>query len=638
MKIAAIDLGSNSIHMVIVEVGLSGTFRVVDRETEMVRLGAGTLSTGVLPEDAMQRALSILKAYRRLTEIHGVEEILAVATSAIREARNGEDFLERIGRKVGIWPRAITGEEEARLVYLAALHSVHVGKRSLVIDIGGGSLELALGRGPSVKLAVSEKLGVLRMTERFMRSDPISPDDEKKLVRHVRKTLAPAVSKIRRLGFDGAVGTSGTILALGRLAAEIQNGQRPDSLHHMTISTDALGAAKRRLARLDVRGRLRLHGLDRRRADIVVAGAIVLTTVLEMVDARKLVLCEWALREGILLDYINRHPVTLAEAEAYPDVRRRSVLQLSERNLCDAPHARKVADLALALFDGTRKFHGLPDADRDVLEYAALLHNAGHHISDAGHHKHTYYLIKNGGLRGFDPKEIELIALVARSHRRGSPKRSHPPFAALRRSQRRAVEVLSAILGVADGLDRSHQQRIRDLSVARHRGTLVVRCRASLLPELELWGARKRLDLLGKALRVPVHLEIAARVRSAAKNPPHDTRASTGKRSSTRVAAKRGRRSRPLRAGSRAAAKQRSKLEGPKRHRASGVLSGRSLAVPIERRRAQRRPTTRGAAKSLRKIRSKPGRSTSSQTPRRTAARRSTKLSVGHRSRALVKR
>src|SRR5262245_43927608 len=240
MKIAAIDLGSNSIHMIIVEVNATGAFRVVDRETEMVRLGAGTLTTGLLPEVSMQRALSILKAFRRLAEIQGVEKILAVATSAVREARNGEDFLDRVGRKAGIYPLAIPGEEEARLIYLAALHSIHLGKqRALVADLGGGSLELAVGRGQEIEIALSEKLGVLRMAERFVTSDPISPHDEKRLVKHVEKTLETAVRRIRRRSLDLVVGTSGTILALGRLAAEHETGQRPESLHHLTVSAAA---------------------------------------------------------------------------------------------------------------------------------------------------------------------------------------------------------------------------------------------------------------------------------------------------------------------------------------------------------------------------------------------------------------
>ncbi len=532
MKIAAIDLGSNSIHMVIVEVNASGAFRVVDREAEMVRLGSGTLSTGFLPEAAMQRAMAILKAFRRLAEIHGVEKVLAVATSAIREARNGEDFLDRIGRKVGIFPRAIPGEEEARLIYLAALHSIHLGgRRAFVADMGGGSLELALGRGRQVELAVSEKLGVLRMTERFIAGDPVSPLDERRLVRHVVNTLEAVARRIRKKGFDAVVGTSGTILALGRLAREEETGQRPESLHHVTVTAEALHAVRRRLTKLDLRARMKLPGLDRRRADIIVAGAIVLDTLLESVGARRLVLCDWALREGILLDYISSHPRTLARAETYPDVRRRSVFDLAERCRFDEPHARHVARLSLALFDATKRWHGLDLEQRALLEYAALLHDVGHHISHARHHKHTYYLIKNGRLNGFDPLEIDVIATVARYHRRGLPRRSHQSFADLPRQTRGRVRILAGLLRLADGLDRSHRQRIRSVHVSAAGGKLSVRCRASGDAELEMWGARKRLDLLEATLDLPV--EVVLSPSAARRGAAHQAaaRQSTASRS-----------------------------------------------------------------------------------------------------------
>jgi len=510
MKIAAIDLGSNSIHMIIVEVNATGAFRVVDRETEMVRLGSETLTTGLLPEVSMARALSILKAFRRLAGIHGVEKILAVATSAVREARNGEDFLDRVGRKAGIYPLAIPGEEEARLIYLAALHSIHLGRRrALVADIGGGSLELAVGRGEEIEAAFSEKLGVLRMTEKFVTSDPISSRDEKRLVKHTEKTLEGDLRRIRRKGLDLVVGTSGTILAVGRLAREQETGQRPDSLHHVTVSAEAIHAVRRRLCRLDLRTRLKVPGLDRRRADVIVAGAIVLDTLLRRLAAPSIILSEWALREGILLEYIRSHATTLARAEAYPDVRRRSVLDLAERCQYDETHARHVARLALALFDATRRWHGLADDRRALLEYGALLHDVGHHISHTRHHKHTHYLIKNGRLNGFDPLEIDVIATVARYHRRGAPKRSHPFFAALPRDARGDVETLAAILRLADGLDRSHRQCIREIQVSRVKGRLMVRCRARGNAELELWGARKRVDLLSAVLGLPVEIAVA---------------------------------------------------------------------------------------------------------------------------------
>jgi exopolyphosphatase/guanosine-5'-triphosphate,3'-diphosphate pyrophosphatase len=264
------------------------------------------------------------------------------------------------------------------------------------------------------------------------------------------------------------------------------------------------------LSRLDPKARQQVPGLDRRRADIIVAGGIVAVTALELAGAREVVLCEWALREGLLVDYIARHRADLARAIEIPDPRRRSVLEMAEQYHHDAPHCRHVAGLALALFDALRPRHGLDSVDRTILEYAALLHDTGHHIDHEGHHKHSYYLIKNGGLRGFEPVEIEMIANIARYHRRGLPQKKHASFAALPRRARRAVGILAGILRLADGLDRTHRQRVRSLSASVRGGVLNVKCRTCGEVELELWGAGKRLDLLQKSLRLPVKVSVAA--------------------------------------------------------------------------------------------------------------------------------
>ena len=228
-----------------------------------------------------------------------------------------------------------------------------------------------------------------------------------------------------------AIGTSGTILALGAHGPPDRDGQAPESLNHVTVPRGHHPELRERLVppRPCASG-CACPASTSRRADILPVGAVILDTILRRLGVEELVLCEWALREGILLDYIHRHPRTLARAEAYPDVRRRSVMALAERCQYDEAHARHTAALALSLFDQTRERHGLGDEERALLEYAALLHDIGHHISYPGHHKHTYYLIKNGDLRGFDPAEIEVLANVARYHRRGHPRRKHPGFAA----------------------------------------------------------------------------------------------------------------------------------------------------------------------------------------------------------------
>lgn len=517
MKIAAIDLGSNSIHMVIAEVGRSGSFHILDSEKDMVRLGAATLARGRLPAAAIRRGLEVLRDYKRLAGTHRVDKFIAVATSAIREARNGEDFLDRIGDEIRIYPRAISGEEEARLVYLAALHSVHLeGRRALVIDVGGGSVELALGTAGAVDLAASEKLGVLRLAESHVGSDPISAKDEKRLVSHIEEVLAPHVEKIRTKGFDVAVGVSGTILALGSLALEMTTGRKPESLHHVTVTHESLHTVRKRLCASDIRARMRMGSLDQSRADIIVPGAILVDTLLARLGVKELTLSTWALREGILLNYISRHPRTLARAEAYPDVRRRSVVELAERCLYDEPHANHVSALALSIFEGTRKIHRLDDQARSLMEHAAFLHDVGHHISHQRHHRHSEYLIRNGDLRGFDPAEIEVLATVARYHRQGTPKKKHEPFATMPPAARRTVRVLAGILRIADALDRSHRQLVRRVSVERRAGVVTLVCEAAGNIELELWGARRRVDLLQDVLDVRLRYRAIAARPSAA--------------------------------------------------------------------------------------------------------------------------
>ena len=511
MRIAAIDIGSNSIHLVIVEVASSGGFHVIEKEREMVRLGAVTLSRGHLPAAAMKRGFEVLTKYKRLAVTHKVDKILAVATSAVREAGNGEDFLRRLGRATGIWPRVVSGEGEARLIHLAALHSIHLeGKRALVVDVGGGSVELAVGAGSRPDWAVTEKLGILRMAERFGTGGTLLRKDEGRLERFVKRSLEPHLAEVRRAGFETAIGTSGTILTLGRMAHHLETGAVPDILHHLTVRRSALREVRKRVVQASLRERLRMPGMDEPRADILPVGAVILDTMLGLLEVEELVLCEWALREGILLDYIHHHPGTLARAEAYPDARLRSVMALAERCLYDEAHARHTASLALSLFDQTRERHGLGGGPRALLEYAALLHDIGHHISYPGHHKHTYYLIKNGDLRGFTPAEIEVLANVARYHRRGHPRKKHAPFRALAREAQRTVRVLAGLLRIADALDRSHRQAVRALKVSERSRVLRIRGEARGDCELELWGVQRRTQLLEEELGVQVRIEVVA--------------------------------------------------------------------------------------------------------------------------------
>lgn len=509
MRLAAIDIGTNSVHMIIVRVRPDLSFEVVDREKEMVRLGAGGLDGRRLAPTAVAAALETLAKFKRLAETHEVDEILASATSAVREAENGGDFVATVRRDLGIRVRVISGKEEARLIHLAAAYAAGVGGRpAVVIDIGGGSVEITLGTAARMQMGASFKVGVIRLTERFVSSDPLSRGDEQRMVRHVRRQTSSHLKAIGRRGFQRVIGTSGTIHALATLASErLREG---GDLRNRRIPVKAFSRVRKLLTSLTLDERLALPGLDPRRADVTVAGAVLLDTLLADLDTDALTLCDFALREGLVLDYIKKNGAHIRTVERYPDVRRRSVIELAERCRYLAPHAQHVAATALALFDATQPDHALPPQAREWLEYAALLHDIGTHISYEKHHRHSQYLIQHGDLRGFDPDEIQLMALVARYHRRSVPKKSHAEFAALPPQQRRAVRVLGALLRLAEGLDRSHAQVIDRIDVTPAGTDLVVALRSSGDPELELWAAARHAAPLIAVLGRPIRFEAVA--------------------------------------------------------------------------------------------------------------------------------
>jgi len=520
MRIAAIDVGTNSIHMIVVRVRPDLSFEVIDREKEMVRLGAGGLDGRSLTPTATTAALQTLAKFRRLADAHRVDKIVAAATSAIREADNGGDFIADVAKRTGIRIRIISGADEARLIHMAAVYGVHIGGTpAVVIDIGGGSIEVTLGTASDLSYARSFKLGVIRLSERFVRTDPLSTRDERRLVKHINREIGEYLDVIADQKFDRVIGTSGTILSLGALALS-DSGARPDgdeALRNQHVPAKAIHKLRKRLSGADLETRLHMDGLDPRRADIAIAGSVLLDTVLRRLGASDITLCDLALREGLVLDYVQRHTATIRKIERYPDVRRRSVIELAERYGYMPAHARHVAQLALALFDQTRAVHQFGDREREWLEYGAMLHDAGVHISYERHHRHSYYLIKNGELRGFEPQEIEIIALLARYHRQATPKKTHEGYGRLPGDLRRTVRTLAAMLRLAEGLDRSHAQVVTALDVVPKGNRYIIRLRAAGDAELELWAAHRHAAPLERILERPLRFEVSGRPSPGAR-------------------------------------------------------------------------------------------------------------------------
>ena len=510
MRLAAIDIGTNSVHMIVVQVRPDLSFEVIDREKEMVRLGAGGLDGRKLTETAMDAALQALSKFKRLADSHHVDEILAAATSATREAENGTEFLAAIAELTGIRPRVISGTEEARLIHLAAVYGVDVKRgKAVVIDIGGGSVEITCG-GEKPQLAKSFKVGVIRLTERYVKTDPLSDRDERRLVKHIHGETNAHIKAIVHLGYDRVIGTSGTILSLGTMAAHEMRGEEPDEIRNLRIPAKQIRRLREKATSLPLAQRLRMPGLEPRRADLVVAGSVLLDTILRQLGADEITMCDLALREGLILDYVRRNRKEIALADRYPDVRRRSVIELAERCHYWPEHANQVTRIALGLFDQTRGVHGLTDRERQWMEYAALLHDIGVHISYEKHHRHSYYLIKHGDLRGFDPQEIEVMALVARYHRRATPKKGHPGYTELPPARRKAVKVLSACVRLAEGLDRSHAQVIDSVSLHDRGREYVLELHTSGDAELELWSAGRHAEAFEGLVGKPVRFEVAA--------------------------------------------------------------------------------------------------------------------------------
>jgi exopolyphosphatase/guanosine-5'-triphosphate,3'-diphosphate pyrophosphatase len=495
MRLAAIDVGSNSIHLLIADISPDGHLAVVDRVKEMVRLGRRSFTTGLLSEESMDLAVRVLTHFRRLLEIRRVDQMRAVATSAVREARNRSQFIARIRRETGVEVEVISGREEARLIYRAAQHALGLeGGPYLLVDLGGGSLELVLVKDRCELWMKSAKLGAARMTERFLLAEPPTSAQCKRLESHLENEIGEQMRAARRAGLVRAIGTSGTINTLVAMARAAR-GEELGTLHGSTASAAEIARLCRKVVASSAAMRLALPGIDAKRVDQVPAAAILADFVLRHSGAKEMAACLWALREGMLLE--------LAEATNHsaPEIRRSSVNALAARFARDNLHGRHVAKLALMLFDATAVTLDLPESSRELLEFAAILHDIGHAIDHDRHNRHSYYLVKNADLLGFEPVEIEMIALALRAHRKQSAQLDSPEWQALSPGKRRVARAMSAILRVADALDRSHRGVVKTVAVVYSPGRAQIEIGSGReKADLELWTCEKRIDLLAKLL------------------------------------------------------------------------------------------------------------------------------------------
>jgi len=490
-RVAAIDIGSNSLHMLVVEGTGGGDYRVLARDREMVRLGKSALGRGKLSKKAIRDGLETLLRMTTLARLKGAERIVAVATSAVREASNGAEFLEMVQTLAGIDVRLLSGEEEGRLVFRAVQKSLDLGDRSAVVaDIGGGSTEWCVVEDGELRSVASLALGSIRCAKSLDRSPPSA-----RAVERLRKSIRKRLRDAPRPGRVGAfVATSGTAVCCGLLADHFaERGGLALAGGSRELGTSELRSVVEHLRTLKRREIASLPAVGDPRSTSILAGAILLQELAAHADVDRLLISDRALREGLVLETLGA-PATGDPASG--SVRRRQVLELARRAPSMLPHAEQVARLAVRLFDLTAPMHRLGSRERTWLEAAALLHDVGYSIHFQRHHKHAHYLISTADLDAFDRREIEVIAQVARYHRGARPKLRHPAFAALRPWQRETVRRLSALLRVANALDRTHAARVLELHASLvKRRRVVIEVLSPYDVELELSAARFRSDL-----------------------------------------------------------------------------------------------------------------------------------------------
>src|SRR5882762_64780 len=504
IRISAIDIGSNSIRQTIADVSPTGSIRVVDEMKAAPRLGAGLYKKGALSEVAIQNALTALTRMATLANQLGVKRTEVVATSAVRDASNGDEFLKLVRSETGLKIKVLRGEDEARLSFRSALAHFDLGVgRAVVMDIGGGSLELALSADGLVDRLISLPLGAISMTERYL-GQAAKKKGMRKLRKHVwlelRRHLSARHWHATRIFCSGGTFTSVASIYLSRIGMESAN-----TVHATVIPRIELDYIVDMLHTMSHAERQGVPGLSAARSDIILGGLAVAAEVAARVEAKELVVSAYGIREGILLESAHVAPSPADQGEA----RERSVLQLAERTHYEAPHSKHVQKLSLQLFDAIgQRLCSTPD-DRKLLSDAALLHDIGYHISYDKHNKHSYHLIEHAELLGITPSEKIIVANVARYHRGAEPSKKHINYGALEKSVRKTIKRLSAILRVADGFDRGHASAVTEIRVRwleRALRLTAVPSRSTANLRLELWGASRKSKLLSDVAGVPVEI------------------------------------------------------------------------------------------------------------------------------------
>jgi exopolyphosphatase/guanosine-5'-triphosphate,3'-diphosphate pyrophosphatase len=458
---AVIDAGSNAIRLQIAAVEQAGAYRIIEQERRPARLGHNVFETGALDPSSRNDALDALKRFKNIADRHGVAAIRAIATSAMREARDGPSFIEEVAR-LGITLEVLSEEEEARLISVGILSGLKFDPPlGLFIDIGGGSVELAVGNHSKMLALFSVPLGAVRLTERFLKHDPPTARELDSLERFVKQKLGPASRRICREKYTMVFGSGGTMTSLADMDARLTGETHHESLY--VLRRGRLKSLFELLRSQPLQERAASIAGDPRRADILVAGAGVVLSMMTQLELDYIFVSVRGLRDGLMVNLLRTHHPAFPGIWTEETNRSESIEEVGEKYNYDKTHSQQVSRLSRSLFEQLRDLHGLPERYSSILHAAAMLHDIGLFIAYQKHHKHTYYLIKSSGPGSFDPVELDIIANIARYHRKSHPSPRHLPFGQLSSAHQEVVCKLSAILRVADALDYGRQSRVREI-------------------------------------------------------------------------------------------------------------------------------------------------------------------------------
>lgn len=505
--IAAIDIGTNSFHMIIAKIDSKKRFTVLTRSKEVVRLGMSSNDMKYISPESLKRGVETLKRFKLICESYKAD-IIAVATSATREAINKDEFINKVFEETGIEINIVSGFEEARLIYLGVLQSLDIfDKKILLIDIGGGSTEFLFGEKGNVLYANSIKIGSVRLTHKFGLDKKVSRQNLKESKIFVKNVLNQVVRAAEDIKYDMVIGSSGTINSIGSIIYSVDNpvSEYDVKLNGFIMKKKALEQAVDKIYKADTaEERANIPGLDIKRVDIITAGAVILEQIFSELKIDKMTLSSYALREGLIMNYMQ-HKSGDFDIGYLRNVRLNSVTHLAELTNFDKQHAEQVVKISLKLFDFLKPVYGLSSESREYLEAAAYLHDIGYHISHADHHKHSYYLIRHSEMMGFNEKEIEIIANIARYHRKSHPKSKHDNFNNLDSASKLIIKKLSGILRLADALDRSHKNIVSDLDFEISNGNFIIKLNSvNSDPSLEIWGINVRKALFEESFGLNV--------------------------------------------------------------------------------------------------------------------------------------